>query len=83
MQFKLGDKVVAKTSIMRCGILGTIKQEDGDKVLVVFDHEIRGQSHAWVTRAQLKLSSPPDHIEVKNRILKNKAMKVIGGLKTR
>ena len=81
MKFKLGDKVVAKTGIIRCGILGTIKQEDGDKVLIIFDHKIRGQSHAWVTRAQLKLSNPPDHIEVKNRILKNKSMK--GGLKVK
>ena len=81
MKFRIGDKVLAKTPIIRCGILGTIKQEDGDRVLVVFDHPIRGKSSAWVLRANLKLHKEIEHIEVKNRMLKNKSMKVIEELK--
>ena len=83
MKYKIGDKVLAKTQLIRCHILGTIKQSQGDKVLVDFDHPIKGNNHAWVLRSNLKTVKTIDHVEVKNNMLKAKSMNIIKGVKTK
>ena len=80
MILNIGDRVFAKTDIMRCAILGTIRQEDDDRVLVVFDHTIRGRGEAWVSRSLCYPAKTEDPIEVKNRKIKEQAKKVINGL---
>ena len=80
MILKLDDRVYAKTEIIRCTILGTIKQSHEDKVLVIFDHPIKNKKSAWVARANCTPITPPKNIEVKNRKMKNRATRVIGGL---
>ena len=80
MILKIGDRVFSKTQIMRCAILGTIHQEDGDRVLVVFDCKIRGVDRLWVRRAACKPVEEPKEIEVKNRKMKTAARRVINSL---
>ena len=78
--YNLGDRVLAKTDIMRCKILGTIRQIHNDKILVVFDHTIRGKGEAWVSRSLVYPAKTEEPIEVKNRKIKQQAKKVIDGL---
>ena len=78
--YKLGDRVLAKTDIMRCKILGTVRHIHEDKILVVFDHTIRGQDRSWVSRSLVYPSKTEEPIEVKNRKIKEQAKKVINGL---
>ena len=78
--YNLGDRVLAKTDIMRCKILGTVRQLHEDKVLVVFDHPMRGVDRSWVSRALVYPTKIEEPIEVKNRKIKEQAKKVIQGL---
>ena len=78
--YKIGDRVLAKTDIMRCKILGTVQQIHEDKILVVFDHTIRGRGESWLSRSLCYPAKTEDPIEVKNRKLKEQAKKVISGL---
>lgn len=78
--YKLGDRVLAKTDIMRCKILGTVRNIHEDKILVVFDHTIRGQDRSWVPRSLVYPSKTEEPIEVKNRKIKEQVKKVINGL---
>lgn len=80
MILNIGDRVFAKTDIMRCAIIGTIKQEDGDRVLVVFDFKIRGIASCWVSRSACRAVEEPKNIEVKNRKMKSQARRVIDSL---
>mgnify|MGYP003141585447 FL=1 len=77
---KLGDRVYAKTSVMRCAILGTVQQSNDDRVLVVFDLTIRGKRQEWVQRSACQLLNPPTNIEVKNRKMKNHTDKILDSI---
>ena len=77
---KLGDRVYAKTSVMRCSILGTVQQSNGDRVLVVFDLTIRGKRQEWVQRSACQLVEPPTNIEVKNHEMKKHSDKILSTL---
>lgn len=79
---KLGDRVYAKTSVMRCAILGTVQQSNDDRVLVVFDLTIRGKRQEWVQRAACQLVKPPTNIEVKNRKMKKHSDKILSALES-
>ena len=76
----LGDRVYAKTSVMRCAILGTVQQSNDDRVLVVFDFAIRGKRQEWVQRSACQLVKPPANIEVKNRRMKKHTDKILSGV---
>ena len=76
----LGDRVYAKTSVMRCAILGTVQQSNDDRVLVVFDFAIRGKRQEWVQRSACQLVKPPTNIEVKNRKMKKHSDKILSAL---
>ena len=78
--YKIGDRVLAKTDIIRCKILGTVRQIHDDKIFVVFDHTMRGRRESWVPRASVYPVKVEDPIEVKNRKIKEHAKKVIDGL---
>ena len=78
--YKIGDRVLAKTDIIRCKILGTVRQIHDDKIFVVFDHTMRGRRESWVSRASVYPVKIEDPIEVKNRKIKEHAKKVIDGL---
>ncbi len=80
MIINIGDRVFAKTDIMRCAILGTIKQEDDDRVLVHFDHSVRGVRSLWVSRSACSPIEAPKNIEVKNRKMKSRSRRVIDSL---
>lgn len=80
MILNIGDRVFAKTDIMRCAIIGTIKQEDGDRVLVVFDFKIRGADRLWVRRVACKPVEEPKEIEVRNRKMKKHSDKILSAL---
>ncbi len=77
---KLGDRVYAKTTVMRCAILGTVQQSNDDRVLVVFDFAIRGKRQEWVQRSACQLVKPPTAIEVKNRKIKKHSDKILSTL---
>ena len=77
---KLGDRVYAKTTIMRCAILGTVQQSNDDRVLVVFDFAIRGKRQEWVQRSACQMVKPPANIEVKNRKMKKHSDKILSTL---
>ncbi len=78
----LGDRVYAKTSVMRCAILGTVQQSNDDRVLVVFDFAIRGKRQEWVQRSACQLVKPPTNIEVKNRKMKKHSDKILSALES-
>ena len=80
MIVSLGDRVLVKTEIIRCRILGTVQQIHDEKVLVVFDHPMRGRREVWAHRSACQATKTKDPIEVKNRKIKNHAKKVISGL---
>ena len=79
----LGDRVYAKTTVMRCSVLGTVQQSNDDRVLVVFDFAIRGQTQQWVQRSACKLVEGPKNIEVKNRRMKKHADRVLSDIKVK
>ena len=79
---KLGDRVYAKTAIMRCAILGTVQQSNDDRVLVVFDFAIRGKRQEWVQRSACQLVKAPANIEVKNRRMKKHTDKILSTLES-
>ena len=78
--YNLGDRVLAKTNIMRCKILGTVQQIHDDKILVIFDHTIRGKSEIWLAQSLVFPVKQDESAEVKNRKLKQQAKKVINNL---
>ena len=79
---KLGDRVYAKTSVMRCAVLGTVQQSNDDRVRVVLDLTIRGRRQEWVQRAACQLVKPPTDIEVKNRKMKKHSDKILSALES-
>ena len=81
--YNLGDRVLAKTNIMRCKILGTVQQIHDDQILVVFDHTIRGKSEAWLARSLVFPVRQEEPVEVKNRKLKQHAKKAISKIEVR
>ena len=80
MILKLGDRVLVKTEIMRCRILGTVRQIHDEKVLIVFDHPMKGRREVWAYRSACQPEKREDPIEVRNRKIKEQAKKVISGL---
>ena len=82
MVIKIGDRVFAKTPLIRCAILGTITQDHDHKVNVKFDHPIKGRISCWVDRSACKPVHVPDHVEVRNRALKKNTTSIIEKLET-
>jgi len=80
MILNIGDRVFAKTKIMRCAILGTIKQEDEDRVFVVFDNKIKGVDRLWVERRACEYAGKPKAPKTQNKTIKAHANRVIDSL---
>ena len=80
MILNIGDRVFAKTKIMRCAILGTIKQEDEDRVFVVFDNKIKGIDQLWVERRACQYAGKPKPAKTQNKAIKAHTSRVINSL---
>ena len=77
MVFKIGDRVFAKTNLMKCSILGTIIQEHDERVNVRFDFPIRGRISDWVLRSNCMATKEKKIQSKKNKSLKKRADNIL------
>ena len=80
MVYKIGDRVFAKTQIIRCSILGTIIQEHNEKVNIKFDFPIKGKYSCWVNRSDIIIKKTESRTTYKNIKIKSTAAKIINSM---
>ena len=80
MIINIGDRVFAKTKIIRCAILGTVQQTNEERILVVFDNPIKGIDRCWVERRACHHASKPKAPRTQNKAIKAHTSRIIDGL---
>ena len=82
MIINIGDRVFAKTKIIRCAILGTVQQTNEERVLVVFDNAFKGVDRCWVERCACQHAGKPKAPKTQNKAIEAHTNRIIDGLET-
>ena len=79
---KINDKVLARTHLMRCRLVGTIIAIDGEQYTIKLTFPIRGEDIARVSRADLELIPEKETKVTTNHKIKKESNRIIEHLES-